>query len=197
VLTLLKDSFAGKVTDEKSKLLIKDSRRETIIKSYSKCKEIFEKNRLYPKFCNFFYEKSLLGFNYSVKLLECFPDDTDLINTEQAAEEPIGTKVNIVGFIKETYTGKSRKGSKYMRIVVEDEYGESTFIMGERGVDSWNFEEKPLPSEGDIVYCTGIKSNDIFFLDTFENFDEKIYLKFGDLNREKRKRENEEAKENA
>ncbi len=195
ILQLLQECFAGKIKDENGKLIIKESRANTIRRDYAKPKEIYEKNKKFPKFCNFYYEKSLLGFNYSVKLLDCFPNDTDLTNTELAKEVDERELVNVVGFVKESFKGKSRKGSQYMRIIVEDEYGECTFIMGENGVARWNFKDKPLPSEGDIIYCSGIKSNDAFFLNDFENFDQKIYLKFGELAKDKRKKEKENNEE--
>jgi DNA polymerase-3 subunit alpha len=182
LLSMIKKCIEEKALSDRNKILITEKRFGTIKKTYDKYKEIYKRNSRYPKFCNYFYEKKLLGFNHSVSLLECFPEDTDLRDTRVSEELLDGERATIVGTVTDVYKGKAKSsGKQYMKIAIEDEYGKIQFLMGERSMQRWDFDNHPAPKEDDIVYCIGTKSKDIFFLDSFENFEEKIYLKLSEL----------------
>jgi len=182
LLKIVMDCVGGKVKGDDNKIIISEKRFETFKKKYAPYKEIYLRNKKYPQFCNYFYEKRLLGFNYSVTLLDCFPKDTDLKDTRYFEGMTEREKVTIVGTVFDVYKGKAKSsGKEYCRILIEDEYGKLTFLMAGKTIQKWDFNSKPLPEIGDIVYCSGSKYNDALMLDYYENFDEKIYLKLSEL----------------
>ena len=62
-----------------NKPLMKESRFSTFKKKYDKYKLIYDKNKNYEDFANWFFEKHLLGYSYSKKLKDVFSDSDGAI----------------------------------------------------------------------------------------------------------------------
>ena len=65
ILNAIHDAVQNEIIGDDNKPIMKPSRFETLKKKYSAYKSIYEKNKKYEDFANWFFEKSLLGFSYS------------------------------------------------------------------------------------------------------------------------------------
>ena len=184
--------------------LIKESRWETIRKKYEPCKEIYHINSKMNELANYFYERTLLGYVHSCRLIDIFkpeaPGLIDILDVQQA--EP-RERVFFMGIIAEKpYEGVSKKnGGKYVRYTIEDERNKITGILMDNG---WSNGKKAtdrlkhmaavnndkMPKQNSMVMVRGTKGSggDTIFIDEIFDQNLKIYTKFADvekLNEEK------------
>ena len=155
-------------------------------KKYIKYKEIWEKNRKYEDFANWFFEKKLLGYSYSVKLKSVFSKDKPLMNSYEVESSENNERVYMVGVVEDCFKRQSRNGNKYARFELSDELG---FINGilldttrQRKLTEYlDQNDNKLPKKESIVYIEGRKGDGTIFLDKVSIYDDKIYMKLSDL----------------
>ena len=186
VLKTIEAATTGELLADDNRRLMSDSRFVTFKKKYSKYKEIWEKNRSYEDFANWFFEKKLLGYSYSVKLKTVFSREKPLMNTYEVQASENNERVYMVGVVEDCFKRQSRNGNKYAKLEVSDELG---FISGmlldtarqTKLTEYLNQNNNKLPKKESVVYLEGRKGDDIIFLDKVVIYDDKIYMKLSDL----------------
>ena len=186
VLKTIEAATKGELIADDNRRLIADSRFQTFKKKYDKYKAIWEKNRVYEDFANWFFEKKLLGYSYSVKLKSVFSKDKPLMNSYEVESSENNERVYMVGVVEDCFKRQSRNGNKYARFELSDELG---FINGilldttrQRKLTEYlDQNDNKLPKKESIVYIEGRKGDGTIFLDKVSIYDDKIYMKLSDL----------------
>jgi DNA polymerase III alpha subunit len=177
--------FLNNTKDEKGKQIIKDTRLETIRKSYDPYKKIYEQNSRNERFANWYYENKLLGYTYNTTLKDIFSDQKpDLLNIREVNEAPEGLPVLFIGIIKEQYLGTANnsKKTRYLRLSIQDESSKLTTLIFNDKIDECKEMNNILPDEGNIVIVKGRKKGeDTVFADLIAIQDHKIYMKLGEV----------------
>lgn len=186
VLTIVADSFKNKQVADDGRLFMSEKRYNTFKSKYEPFKRIYEMNKKYEKFANWFFEKRLLGYSYTHKLKDVFHDsDSDrLLNTFEVKQSDPRTNVKIVGIVKDARKKTSRNGNDYLFINISDEFGQIPCRLMDGRQDNMTryFDGGgKVPEEDDIVIAYGSKSEDSIFLNTLSILSEKIYTKLSDL----------------
>jgi len=185
VLNSISEIVEKKILGDDNKPIISEKRFNTFKNNFAKYREIYQHNRKFEKFANWWYETALLGYSYSNSLKECFDDEfSAMIDTEELSNlmprESFKIAVQVVDF----FTKKSAAGNKYMNISGSDDKGLAKFLF----ID--NRREEKLTdflasgqkiNKGDILIISGSKSGDANFVDTIKIIDTKIYMKANDL----------------
>ena len=171
-----------RVGDDK-KPIMKPSRFETLKKKYKSYKSIYNQNRKYEDFANWYFEKSLLGFSYSNELIKCFGNQTNLKNSIYINSAENGTMIKSIAVVEDSFSRKSKNGNDYLKLTLSDEYGRYDAILVDgRKKNFTKFRSKNnLPEKTNIVVFLGSKGDDIIFLEELSIVDEKIYMKLSDL----------------
>jgi len=172
-----------KIIGDDKKLVISDKRFETLKKKYYSYKEIFEKNKKYEKFANWFFEKNLLGFSYSEKLSNCFGEGYGLKDSLHFMSSEVGSRSKYIGCIDDLFSRKSKNGNQYLKLSISDDTGrfDGLLINGrEKNLDKF-LSSNEMPDKNNIIVFSGTKGEDILFIDQMSVIDEKIYMKLSDL----------------
>jgi DNA polymerase-3 subunit alpha len=169
--------------DEKGKVIIKPSRRETIRRKYSPYVRIYQQNNKSKRFANWYYEKSCLGYAYDVSLRDIFLEKKpNLITLDAVDETPANSIVSFVGEVKDVYKSKSKKGTKYVKFFISDESNSVDALLFENSFDKVkNVNRGSIPEKGNIVIVNGRKKGDAVFIDLMGAQDHKVYTKLSEL----------------
>ena len=175
-----------KLVADDQRPLMKDSRFVTFKKKYDNYKKIYEQNVKYEKFANWFFEKKLLGYSYSSRLKDSFPDLKNQIQDSAYYESmATGQRAKFVGVVEDSFKNVSANGNQYIKFVVSDEVGSISGIMvdSRRDLTCTKFLDQgnKVPSKDSVITLTGRKGEDILFIDSVSIVDDKIYMKLGDL----------------
>jgi len=175
----------NKFTDEKNKVIIKDTRLETIKIKYEPYLKIYNQNSKSESFANWYYEKKLLGYTYERTLKDIFIDKKDnLVSIYDMNEMEVNTKVSFVAQVDEVYSGtsKNEKKTKYVRLKVSDETGTLTVLIFNDKIDNNKILNKNKNfEEGNIVIFKGVKRDDCVFADLAAIQDHDIYMKLSEV----------------
>jgi DNA polymerase-3 subunit alpha len=172
------------IKDEKGKLLIKESRVETIRKKSERYKLIFNQNILCENFANWWYENILLGYASSCKLIDIFKHKIGSLEEICAVKDKESdNRINFIGKVsEEVKRGVSRtKGSKYAMLYISDESGTIKTMIFNKKLEECESLNDRLPKEGDIVIVKGMKKDDVVFADLIAIQQNKIYTKLSDF----------------
>jgi DNA polymerase-3 subunit alpha len=169
--------------DEKNKVVIKESRRNTIRKKYSPYLKIYKQNSKNEKFANWYYEKTYLGYTHDVTLMEIFIDKQPKLEELRTIRDlPVDFSVYFVGTVLEDFKGISKKGNAYLRLQVQDNTGVMTVLMFEKQMASCEeINGGKLPSKGNIVIVRGIKKEDAIFANVIGIEDQSVYTKLSEI----------------
>lgn len=150
--------FVSMQNNEKGKPLIKPSRMETLRKKYAPYAEIFKQNSKNERLANFFYERHVLGFSYSETISDIFKEKVDdLITVSEIKDKEPNFRGKIIGFVKEPYKGKTKKGNDEFRFTLTDETGEIRIKTFNEKIKSIENQNGRLPEEEDLVICNVTK----------------------------------------
>lgn len=176
--------------DEKSKLLIKESRLATLKKKAQKYKEIFELNSKSEDFANWWYERKLLGYTHNTTLRDIFKVKIpELQNLREIKGESENTQVYFVASIeKSAVTRVSKAGNKYMTFDCSDESGDiNVKIFSKNLPHALALNEDATPKEDNIVVVKGKKMDgNCIFAEMYAIQTNKIYTKLADLRAQER-----------
>ena len=173
--------------DDKGKPFIKDSRIQTIRRNFKPYKQIYDKNRTNEDFANWYYENALLGYTHGKSLREVSAEYSHLESIETALGKNEGGKVNFIATVEDTYSAKSRKGTPYLRLTLQDETGVCTaMIFTQQNRDNIANCKRDnggaLPIKKGIVIVKGIKKDgDTIFADLVKVQDQKIFMKLSEI----------------
>ena len=174
---------------------MKDTRFETFKKKYLPYKEIYDRNKKYEKFANWYFENKLLGYSPTIPLKDVFSETgEDLGDAEDFRKLEKDHHGRFIGVVSDYFKGVSRNGNEYIKFVIRDEVGEYPIMLMDRRCrdqyGSWssvnvlsdfNNKNPKGPKKESIIVCYGSKGDSILFCNRFEVIDEKIYMKLSDL----------------
>ena len=187
VLNTIAETVKSKTVGDDGKIFMKDSRYETFKNKYQSYKKIYDMNKQYEKFANWFFERQLLGYSYTHKLKEVFSEDDSerLSTTYEVSQVDIRQNVKMVGVVKEARKKVSRAGRPYLFVKISDEYGEMVCRLTDGGRDdkfTMYYEGGgKTPKEDDIVIVYGSKAEDSIFLNGLTILSEKIYTRMSQV----------------
>lgn len=183
ILNAIHNIVTKEIKGDDGKHIMKASRFETLKKKYIKYKLIYEQNKNYEKFANWYFEYNLLGFSYSVRLRNCFSSNTDLNDSLFLHSAEINSKNKYIGIVTDCFSGKSKNGNDYFKMDISDETGSysALFVDGRDKRLSKYKRKSVLPEKGSIVVMLATKSDEVVFVENLSMLDEKIYMKLSDL----------------
>jgi DNA-directed DNA polymerase III PolC len=186
LLNCIADAKKGELVGDDGKPLMKESRFKTFKKKYDVYKSIYDKNKEYESFANWYFETELLGYSHSCNLKECFVDAyQSLCDSRDLHVMQADDKGKFIGVVEDCIKRTSRNGNKYMKLSIADEYGryDAMLLNSRRGnyYDRYFEANKKTPVKKSIIVAYGRKSEDIVFLDSINIMDEKIYMKMSDV----------------
>ena len=129
-----KEIKKGPNIDDNGKVLIKESRQQTILKKMKPCVDIYRhnansKNR---RIANWYFERKLLGYNYSSRLKDVVDMKQHCSGLEQLRGEIPNQKFMCVGVVKNIEQRRSRNNNKrYAIFNLSDEKHEVTCFIWE------------------------------------------------------------------
>jgi len=174
----------NKFTDEKNKVVIKDNRLDTIKEKYAPYLSIYEQNNKSESFANWYYEKKLLGYTYNKNLKDIFAEKRENLKyISDVLDEPVNSKVALVGQIDEVFSGisKNAKKTRYVRLKISDETSTISVLIFNDNIETNKLLNDRNFEEGNIVIVKGSKRDDCIFGDLIAIQDHEIYMKLNDL----------------
>ena len=174
----------NKFTDEKNKVVIKDNRLHTIKEKYTPYLNIYEQNNKSESFANWYYEKKLLGYTYNKNLKDIFAEKRENLKcVSDVLDEPVNSKVALVGQIEEVFSGisKNAKKTRYVRLKISDETSTISVLIFNDNIETNKLLNDRNFEEGNIVIVKGSKRDDCIFGDLIAIQDHEIYMKLNDL----------------
>ena len=178
-------SKLSETKNESGKLLIKESRLETIKKKYDPYLKIYQQNNKSESFANWFYENKLLGYSYNNTLLEIFqPKMPSLIPTNEVQTSENNRVIYFVGKVEESseWVSKNEKKTRTFKMIVSDELGSIPVLTFNDKIDfNKSANNDTLPQKDDIVIVKGTKKQDCVFAETFGIQTLKIYTRLSEL----------------
>jgi len=174
----------NKFTDEKNKVVIKDNRLDTIKQKYAPYLSIYEQNNKSESFANWYYEKKLLGYTYNKNLKDIFAEKRENLKyVSDVLDEPVNSKVALVGQIEEVFSGisKNAKKTRYVRLKISDETNIISVLIFNDNIETNKLLNNRDFEEGNIVIVKGSKRDDCIFGDLVAVQDHEIYMKLNDL----------------
>ena len=198
VLETIQAVVTEKLIGDDGKPLMKESRFQTFRKKYESYKEIYDKNKKFEKFANWYFETKLLGYSPTVVLKDVFSENGetfgDSLDFKSLDKDSYG---RFIGVVSDSFKGTSRNGNDYIKATIRDEVGEYPIMLMDRNARSehggWKkikvlseFVEKNPKGllKDSIVIFYGSKGEDIIFAHSFQKMDEKIYMKLSDIKSE-------------
>ena len=172
----------GQSVGDDNKPLMKESRTETFLKKYRPYKNIYDKNKSFEKFANWYFENQLLGYSYTHTLRDVFKNDAgNLMNCYEVCSTETNEGVKFVGVVKDCSRRLvSRNNNRYIRMTLADELGRIDCMFFDPKLEKY-LEEKGSPEKDNIVTIVGKKSEDIVFVDDMNILDGRIYMKLSDV----------------
>jgi len=171
--------------NENSKLLIKETRLETIKKKYDPYLKIYQQNNKSESFANWYYENKLLGYSYNNTLIDIFhPKMPSLVSTAQISELGNNSILYLVGKVDDCseWTSKNEKKTKVFKMIVSDEFGSIPVLTFNDKIEfNKSANSDRLPEKEDIVIVKATKKQDCLFCDTIGIQTLKIYTKLSEL----------------
>ena len=186
LINFIKTALNKKLIGDDNKIIVKESRYETIKKKYIPYLEIYNLNKKSEKFANWFFENSLLGYSYSSKLTDIFKGVyRDLKNSLYYEEMTPRSSASFICIVDDTIKGISRNGNEYLKILMHDEFGCISGIFmdnrNEKRLTNYLNAKKVIPEKNSIILIQGSKGEDIIFINHVNVLDEKIYMKLHEL----------------
>jgi|TARA_R110000772_G_scaffold268489_1_gene395750 DNA polymerase-3 subunit alpha len=166
--------------------IMKESRFETFKRNFKNYKEIFDKNKPFQKFCNWWYENTLLGYSYSFDLRDCFEDEFGSMSCLRDVDEiSERTSFKVVCQVKDFFTNISQSGNKYMMIHGSDNTGSAKFLIMDNSRSSTlsDFLSQYKISKDCILVLNASKGRGTSFVNSARVVDTKIMMKLKDLNK--------------
>lgn len=186
LLNCIADAKNQEMVGDDGKPLMKESRFKTFKKKYDLYKSIYDKNKSYERFANWYFENELLGYSHSSKLKSCFKDVyKDLKDSRDLELMEKDDSGKFIGVIDDCLKATSRNGNKYIKLSMSDENGkwDAMLLNSRRGnfYDRYFEKNEKAPAKKNIVVAYGRKAEDIIFLDSIKIMDEKIYMKMSEV----------------
>jgi DNA polymerase-3 subunit alpha len=183
ILNSIHDCVQNQIIGDDNKPIMKDSRFATLKSKYKSYKSIYEKNKKYEDFANWFFEKTLLGFSYSKNLSECFGANKNFKTSLHFNSCEKGDRAKYIGVVEDIISRKSKKNNNYIKMTIGDEYGRyDALILDAKEKNLTKFlSSNTMPEKNSIIVLLGSKGEDILFVNQASVIDEKIYMKLSEI----------------
>lgn len=194
LLNIIADARDGKLVGDDGRLLMAEKRFGTFRKKYQPYKDIYEKNKKYESFANWYFENKLLGYSPSCNLKDVFSTARSILNNSLYFESmDLNSSSNFIGVVEDSYKKKSKNNNLYIKIMLSDEIGSIPCLLMDSRQNrngSWQHntpltkfldKNKFAPEKGNILMVRGRKGDEVLFLEDIQVLDQKIYMKLGDL----------------
>ena len=195
VLNTIQAVISESLVGDDGRPLMKESRFATFRRKYDSYKAIYDKNRKYEKFANWYFENKLLGYSPTISLKEVFSESGDRFGDSLDFRGlELNSKGRFIGVVSDLFKGISRNGNSYLKVMIRDEVGEyPVMLMDRRARDEqgrWGmndvlsrFNQKNPDglAKDSIVIFDGSKAEDILFAHSFRVMNEKIYMKLSEI----------------
>jgi DNA polymerase-3 subunit alpha len=177
--------YLNTFTDEKNKVIIKDSRLSTIKSRYEPYLKIYNQNSKSESFANWYYERRLLGYTYEKTLKDLFIEKREnLISLKDLWETPTGEKVAFIGEVTDVYNGiaKNERKTKFCRITITDEMDSIDVLLFNDFIETnKTLNNNKNYEKNNIVIVKGTKKQDAVFGEIAAIQDQKIFMKLSEL----------------
>lgn len=176
--------------DEKGKPLIKETRYQTIKKHEEPYKKMYEFNSKNEKLCTYLSEKTLLGYSYSINLIDIYKQVApDLITIEEVNGCLERERVHFVGEAIEIISRKGKEsGRKYLKVLVQDHTSSVWAMLNdserENKIEIHKEDNGRIVKEGDIVSCRGVKGLELVFADRIGLQEKPVIFKTSEIKEE-------------
>jgi len=171
--------------NDKGKEIIKSSRLQTIKKKADLYKEIYKINNKSEEFANWYYERILLGYSYTSALKNIFSKKRlSLVTIAEMNESERDRKVVFPCVVEHVISRVSKKGNKYLKIVVTDETSKIDVMIFEKKMEQCKQLNSRLPKDQDILIVKGLKKNGdtpVVWADIIGIQTQKVYTKLSQL----------------
>ncbi len=187
---LLKSIAAAKneelVGDDGRKIMTL-SRFTTFKKKFDLYKKIYEKNKRYESFANWYFESKLLGYSYTCRLNKIFSSGgNNFRDTLHFYSLDKDSSDRFIGTVTDIIKRKSRNGNSYVKMSISDEVGTMDAMIGDfgnrRNLSKYTDKGGKIPEKGNIISIIGRKGEDILFASDINILDQKIYMKLSEIN---------------
>ena len=183
----IKSCVENQTLGDNNRPIISEKRYGTLKKRYEPYKQIYLKNKTHEKFANWYFENKLLGYSHSTRLDKVFEDANgkSLKNSLDFEDMERNASGKFICIVLDVLKGKSRNGNQYVKLEVCDDYGSYNILFCDSRRESKlsHYIEKgeKVPTEDNIIVCSGSRGDDILFANGLKIIDEKIYMKLIDL----------------
>ena len=184
LLNMLCDARDGKVLADDGRPFMKESRFATFKKKYDPYRSIYDQNKNLESFSKWYFETMLLGYSYSTKLKNVFPEENELGDSQDFKFCDNNAKGRYIAVVKDSQRRGSRNGNKYMKLECSDEHGGiiGMFVNDARGkLDRYYDSGGKLPKKDDIVVFSGSKKDDVCFINHLKIMEKTCYMKLSDV----------------
>ncbi len=165
-----------------NKVVIKESRFETIKRDCEPYKKIYEVNKKSEEYANWYYEKKLLGYSSSTTLNHIYGSvRAGLIFINEFKKKPVNYKGTFVGVIEEIFSRVSKNKKKYLKIKISDETSFTDVLMFNESAEEFLTTNNGLPEENSIVLVKGTKKEDCIFANFISVQSNKFYTKLSEM----------------
>ena len=185
ILNAISEVLEKQTLGDDNKPIMSQKRFKTFRAKFDKYKKIYNQNKKHEMFAKWRYESSLLGYSYSHNLRECFQDRfsslTDLKEIEYLVDRQ---NFQVVAEVKDFFTRTSQNGNKYMMLSVSDNTATKTFLFmdNQREARLTNFlDGKYKLAKNKVIFISGSKSNNTFFVDNVSPIETDIYMKLREV----------------
>lgn len=168
------------------RVIMAEKRFQTFKKKFDLYKNIYDKNKKYESFANWFFENKLLGYSYTSRLKNIFQNEVASFKDSicfHALEKD--SRERFIGTVTDVLKRKSQNGNSYVKVSLADEVGSMQGIMGDFGnrlkLSKYLEKGNTIPEKGNILSIIGRKGDDILFIDDMNILDHKIYMKLSEL----------------
>lgn len=172
----------AKTVGSNGKIVFKDSRLETFKKKFKPYKDLYFENKKHEKLSIWWFEKTLLGYSFSLKLKDCFNEGTDVRELKEINDEKPASWRSIVQ-IDDFFVKISQNGNRYMKVELSDDSGKVVGMMcdSKKELKLTDFLDSVKLQKGLIAVVRGQHSRGTNFIDSIKIISEKIYTKNSQL----------------
>ena len=185
ILLSIHAAIKDKLVSDDGKPIMNEKRFKTFKSKYDGYKTIYEKNKKYLKFANWYFERKYLGYAFSNQLKNVFDNSERLMNSKELQNAESRSMIKFVGVIKDSIIRTSANGNRYMKLEIQDDFGQINFLLTnnarEDKLNKYIDDGGRKPKENEIVFITGSKGDDVIFGENVSILDEKIYVKLSEV----------------
>jgi G:T-mismatch repair DNA endonuclease (very short patch repair protein) len=181
--------------NDKGKPVIKESRYDTLRRKFEPYWAMYNHNKKNVDLCKYFFEKDILGYSYSIQLINIYQKYCGDLSTIKEVKEKFDDNqwVHFAAEVTDVVEGtaKNEKKTKYLKCMVKDNTASLAAMLFNENISN-HYEENPKGvREGDIVMIKGKKYKDSISCTRISVQDTQIFLKIKQMKDKIKKEESQ------